>query len=171
MDMTSELPPERPPAKSDSQSDLDSTVSTEVTAAPLANARTFLLAGKAVFTLQGVNSRYTYKIVRKDASGSYLQDVYFVFLLTGPDNTSEYTYLGILDSASGQVRLTRKSTYRDDSTPVVAIRWALKHIWAERPLPTPAAILHAGRCGRCGRLLTVPESILSGFGPECAGRI
>jgi hypothetical protein len=29
-------------------------------------------------------------------------------------------------------------------------------------------VWHEGRCGRCGRKLTVPESIESGFGPECA---
>jgi len=27
------------------------------------------------------------------------------------------------------------------------------------------------RCGRCGRVLTVPESVESGFGPECIGRL
>jgi hypothetical protein len=26
---------------------------------------------------------------------------------------------------------------------------------------------HEGRCGRCGRRLTVPDSIASGYGPEC----
>ena len=26
---------------------------------------------------------------------------------------------------------------------------------------------HEGRCGRCGRKLTVPESIEAGYGPEC----
>jgi len=28
-------------------------------------------------------------------------------------------------------------------------------------------VFHEGACGRCGRTLTVPESIASGFGPEC----
>jgi hypothetical protein len=27
---------------------------------------------------------------------------------------------------------------------------------------------HEGKCGRCGRLLTVPSSIESGIGPECS---
>jgi len=139
-------------------------------ARPLQAPRAFILAGKAIFTLQGINARYTFKVQRKEASGQY-PDTWFVSLLTGPENTSDYTYLGILDSQAGNVRLTRKSSYKDDSAPVVAIRWALRRIWADKPLPAPASILHAGRCGRCGRLLTVPTSIESGFGPECIGKI
>ena len=30
---------------------------------------------------------------------------------------------------------------------------------------------HEGRCGRCGRALTVPESIDTGFGPHCAAEM
>lgn len=136
----------------------------------IATPKTFILAGKAIFTLVGVSSRYTYKVTRKDGDDRY-PETYFVSLLTGPENTSDYTYLGILNQTSGEVRLTRRSAYTDQSAPVVAIRWALGRIWADRPLPEPATILHAGRCGRCSRLLTVPESIASGFGPECLGRL
>ena len=32
-------------------------------------------------------------------------------------------------------------------------------------------IQHSGRCLRCGRKLTHPESIETGFGPECSGRV
>ena len=32
-------------------------------------------------------------------------------------------------------------------------------------------IWHEGKCGRCGRKLTVPESIACGFGPECIGMV
>ena len=32
-------------------------------------------------------------------------------------------------------------------------------------------IWHEGRCGRCGRKLTVPSSIESGIGPECASKL
>jgi hypothetical protein len=28
---------------------------------------------------------------------------------------------------------------------------------------------HRGTCARCGRTLTVPESLVNGFGPECNG--
>ena len=134
----------------------------------------YLTGGRATFTLVGRDSRYTFKVSRKEpAEGEtrYTQPVYFVALLTGPDNTADYTYLGVLDVARGLVRLTAKSRYTDTSTPVVALRWAVARLQAGQALPAPAAIYHLGRCGRCGRALTVPSSIESGFGPECSAKL
>jgi hypothetical protein len=34
-------------------------------------------------------------------------------------------------------------------------------------LPECVEIHHEGYCGKCGRPLTVPESITSGYGPVC----
>ena len=129
----------------------------------------FITAGKATFTLQGINSRYTYRITRSDPD---LQDrtVLFISLLTGSDNTADYTYLGLLDEPSGQVRLTRKSRYTVDSVPVRALGWACRRLWQGRSIE-PARLFHVGSCGRCGRALTVPASIESGFGPECSARM
>lgn len=133
----------------------------------------FVLAGKAIFTLQGASSRYTFRVNRADPKpgSQYTQQAYFVSLLTGPDNLSDYTYLGLLHWSTGEVRITRSSKYRVDSAPVLAINWAFRHIWAGRTLPAPAVFYHVGRCARCGRALTVPSSIETGFGPECAGKM
>lgn len=134
--------------------------------------KAFILGGKAIFTIAGQSTRYTFKITRKDpdVGSSYTQAVFFISLLTGPDNTADYTYIGILDVDRGQIRLTRKSTYTPDSKPVQAFNWTARRIWAGQPI-APAVFYHVGRCGRCGRALTVPASIESGFGPECAGRL
>lgn len=144
--------------------------------APLSTAdamRAFVLGGKAIFTLAGQSTRYTYRVNRSDPKpGSrYTSTAYFVSLLTGPDNLADYTYLGMLIPATGVVGLTRSSRYTQDSTPVQAINWAFRHIWAGRALPAPATFYHVGRCGRCGRALTVPSSVESGFGPECLGKL
>jgi hypothetical protein len=48
----------------------------------------------------------------------------------------------------------------------MAAAWLFGHLLERRPLPR-CTVHHEGRCGRCGRTLTVPESIESGFGPEC----
>ncbi len=133
------------------------------------DAKRFIIAGKATFTLQGLKARYTYRATVSDPDDQG-KTVVFCALLTGPDNQSDYTYLGLIDGATGAVRLTRKSRYTDGSQPVVALRWALARIWAGRPID-PARIYHEGRCGRCGRALTVPASITSGFGPECLGQL
>lgn len=137
--------------------------------------KTFILAGKAIFTIsngkQGdAAADYTYRVSHKPAKGDYPEN-YLVALLTGPDNEADYTYLGVLDPATGRIRLTAKSAYPASAKPVIALGWALGHVWAgATELPHGATIRHAGRCGKCARLLTVPESIESGLGPECSGK-
>jgi len=127
---------------------------------------TFLTAGKAIFTVDnGKGEHYTYKVSQsKDGR------VYFVSMLTGPDNSSSYTYLGLLNLENGRIRLTAKSGFGADSKPVKVVQWAVGMVWYsdEAELPPGYSIRHAGRCGRCGRLLTVPASIKCGFGPVCA---
>jgi hypothetical protein len=75
------------------------------------SARTSSLAGKAIFTLVGTSSRFTYRVTRKDpeAGSRYTQPTYFVSLLTGSNNETDYSYLGILDPVTGYVRLTKNS--------------------------------------------------------------
>lgn len=136
--------------------------------------RDFILGGKAIFTVSNpTGERYTFKVNRKDAvPGSPYGDqpTYFVKLLTGPDNGSDYTYLGIL-TPGGLVKLTRASKFSDTTKPVLVIRWAVGIVFSGQALPPGYKLHHEGHCGRCGRLLTVPESVDSGFGPECSARI
>ena len=135
----------------------------------------FLLAGNATFTIRTPDGHRTYKIVRKDATGQW-PETFFVSLLTGPQNTDDYTYLGKLDPFTGQLVPTAKSGWREKEPPfavkllnrVLARVWSFDHGAFERH---GYKLLHAGRCGRCGRMLTRPDSIASGLGPECAGLI
>ncbi len=135
--------------------------------------RTFITAGRAIFTLQGRDARYTFRVSRRGGAGGDggWPPLYFVSLLTGSDNTADYTYMGMLDATSGYLRLTHASPYTAESTPVIALRWALPIVWTGSTLPAPARLMHVGRCGRCGRALTVPESIDAGIGPECATKL
>jgi hypothetical protein len=134
-------------------------------------SKDFFIGGKAIFTVKNASGQhYTFKI-RKPRP----ETPFFVSLLTGPDNTSSYTYLGLYNPDTLTIRLTSKSKYAEDSTPVKVIRWAINKVAlanGEVPvLPEGYAIQHEGRCCRCGRRLTHPESIETGIGPECAGRI
>lgn len=126
----------------------------------------FFTAGKAIFTVSNPKGqRYTFKINKlKD------KDVYFVSLLTGPENTRDYTYLGLLLPDKAEVRLTAKSKYTEESLPVKVIRWLIKIVWKGQTVPEGYYLNHMGRCGCCGRPLTVPESIESGLGPICGNR-
>ena len=145
--------------------------------------KNFILGGKAIFTLDlneeyafsnDLKDHYTFKVNKKlNPDNERYPVTYFVSLLTGPDNTSSYTYLGLLDPSTGSIRTTAKSCASGDSLMVRLLNRTLNLVWNESTEAITTAgfdLHHEGRCGRCGRVLTVPESILSGFGPECAGK-
>lgn len=126
----------------------------------------FLTAGKATFTVANPQgTHYTFRITKKEDSP------FFVSLLTGPDNTYSYTYLGIYNPSQGKVILTKKSKFTEQSTPVKVVRWAITNVLQEQPVPNGYSIQHSGRCGHCNRKLTVPESLDTGLGPECATQL
>lgn len=138
----------------------------------------FVLAGKATFTLEvpdeyrqknDLKPHYTFRVSYKPASKQY-REAYFVSLLTGPDNTRSYSYLGMLDKESGKVRTTAKSVLDQEHLVTRLLNRALALVWLGdvKPLEEKGfGLHHEGRCGRCGRLLTTPESIERGIGPEC----
>lgn len=143
-----------------------------------AAALQFILAGNAYFTVRSAKTgvRYTFRVSLGNCQTCSKQQAcvcprrppYFVNLLTGPENTSDYSYLGMITNK--QFRLTRASKMKMDSVPVKAFCWVLEHLVGSK-LPPQTEIWHEGRCGRCGRMLTVPESIEAGLGPECAGKV
>lgn len=133
----------------------------------------FVLAGKATFTVQCPDGQhYTYRVTRKEASNGY-PETFFVSQLTGPDNESSYTYLGKLDPFTGQVSPTKATNGRESSYAFRLLNRVLVRVWCDDHAAYEQfgfSVRHAGKCGRCGRTLTVPQSIESGIGPECAKR-
>lgn len=131
----------------------------------------FILGGRAILTLVGKASRFTFKVRRADPTEQNPNPtIYFVSLFTGGSNETDYTYMGVLDPVTGEVRPTKNSKLPVTHPGFVAAQWAFPAIWKTGRLPGGEA-MHAGRCGRCARLLTDPVSIKSGFGPECRGKI
>ena len=129
------------------------------------SAARFILSGKARITLvsQRTGARFTYRI----ASPSKGADaIHFVSLLSGSDNESDYTFLGTIFGAS-TYRHGRRSSVGSDTPSARAFEWAWSHL-AKQVLPGQLEIWHEGRCGACGRVLTVPDSIENGLGPICA---
>lgn len=126
--------------------------------------RDFIKAGKAIFTLENTETgnRVTYKVNRLVREN---KDIWFVSILNGSDNYRNYKYLGTI---FGNVfRLTAKSTIGKDSMSYKAFNWLNNMFNSFKELPDNIKVHHEGRCGRCGKRLTVPSSIESGFGPEC----
>lgn len=147
-----------------------------------AKAIIFLLAGNAYFTVRSMKTgqRYTFRVsMPKPDENRFPQTwkqnwkanqapVHFVSYLSGTSNESDYTYLGMIKN--GQFMSTRKSAHLASSTVFKAFSFVFSHL-VRVQMPPQAEIWHEGRCGRCGRKLTVPESIEAGIGPECATRM
>lgn len=128
------------------------------------DVRRFILAGNATFTIVSAKTgtRFTYKIRAKVVdSGATL---HFVSVLTGSDNENDFTFLGTVFSGTN-FRHSAKSRIGSDAPSARAFAWAFNRILADNL--TDASVHHEGKCGRCGRKLTVPRSIEIGLGPEC----
>lgn len=132
-----------------------------------ATALRFILAGAATVTLRSpkTGARYTYKVEAKDANDP--SQPYFVKLLCGADNEGDFIYLGYLRDASDDLRWSKKSCREREAPSFLAFGWVLRRLREGGGLHG-VEIWHEGTCGRCGRKLTVPESIETGLGPVCA---
>lgn len=124
-------------------------------------ALAFIRGGNATITIVGKTARYTYRI-RKAKDG----DLFFVSLLTGSDNETAYSYIGCLTDVRGF--WTTAKTQNPASAPVYGFGWVMQRLRANI-MPTGMEIWHEGKCCKCNRKLTDPESIERGIGPECAG--
>jgi len=135
--------------------------------------RRFLLAGNAYFTLRSLTtgSRFTFRVSRAD--GEDAGRPWFVALLRGASNESDYSYLGTIFPAGTGFRFVhgRKSKISKDAPSARAFEWFASRLASATDFPGTFEFWHEGRCCRCGRRLTVPESIASGVGPDCAGRV
>lgn len=136
----------------------------------LAQARDFMLAGKAILTLSSTETgkHYTYRIDRADAKDKEPQpELWFVNWMPGSDVD---VYIGVLrrSKETGTIGFvsTKHSKLPSSAVQVQAIEFAVKRIMANRPHPK-LEIRHEGRCGCCNRPLTNPKSIDIGIGPEC----
>jgi len=134
------------------------------------NNMDFFSAGKACFTIRAKDLRFTYRINKVEDSWKPGKHVYFVKFLSGPDNVNSYTYLGMYNPIRHTIRLTKKSRVGEKSDVFRYLAYALA-LMALNKLPDNVEVWHEGRCGRCNRTLTVPESIERGLGPICAGQV
>jgi hypothetical protein len=140
----------------------------------------FVLAGNACFTIEvpagttkkdgtAADPHYTFLVERVPASDRF-PEAYFIKYLSGPDNTTDFLYVGKLNPTTGQVALTNKSKLPPTSFRFRLLNRVLARVWAgDQEVVEKAGygLHHEGKCGRCGRRLTVPASIKEGIGPEC----
>ena len=128
----------------------------------------FFFGGAARFTVESEKSGdwRTYRLGLSKPNPRYPNPQYMLALLAGPDNENDFVYIGIVNPDTGELRLTRNSRRTESSPDVLIFRWLMKHLFSDGLLNN-GKVHHEGKCGCCGRTLTVPESIERGIGPEC----
>ena len=142
------------------------------------HALDYVLAGRGKFTIVSVQSgtRFTYMIqsprgeARTDKppqQGRHPIPPLFVKVLT--QGSEDYVFIGFIRAS--QFKHSTKAKVSEDAPSFKAFNW-LYQMLLRGKLPTDKIeFWHEGRCGKCGRVLTVPESIERGLGPVClAGR-
>lgn len=122
------------------------------------DALKFIFAGNSTFTFLNSESgnRFTFKV--KKAKDS---DLFFLSVLTGPD---QYSYLGTI--SNGIYKHGNKSNFSAGVQSEKVFSYVLNKL-KSGSLPEFVEVWHEGKCGKCGRQLTVPSSIDNGIGPEC----
>ena len=116
-----------------------------------------VLAGNALITLQSgkTGKHFTYKIKRSKTD----DNVYFAYCLYGSDNKNDYKYVGcyFADTKIFHLVKTYKNIVTISCPPSIrAIKFLFKDLDNIHP---QLYVYHEGKCARCGRTLTTPESI------------
>lgn len=127
----------------------------------------FTFGGNATITLESLKSgkHFTFKV--KKAKKDDEKSPFFVSVLSGPDNNSSYSYVGVITSDKKNFKLTQKSKVSSDAISYKAFNFFFLQL-INGKIHSDLRVYHSGTCGRCGRKLTTPDSINRGIGPECA---
>lgn len=134
-----------------------------------AQAISFIQGGRATFTIQSAETGAHFTFTAKRAKGDDPKKPFFI--------THGGDFLGTMWEATdgtliGKVIVGRKGAMDERSVQARrALNWTLGHTIANDAIPSNVTIQHEGKCCRCNRQLTHPESLASGIGPECAKKM
>lgn len=146
------------------QATLDLAVGAESTARVRANLPGDWRDG--VYTIPTPRGHRTLRFRTQDSQSKFKPGDQLVAYLSGPNNDfthGDWTQFGHVERVRGEGRLRVWAKHRDNKS--------LDEDWltfTSLLVTDPEAIQQAVFCFRCHALLTVPESIETGFGPECA---
>jgi hypothetical protein len=130
----------------------------------------FLLGGNAVFTLlKKANSHYhTYSVEAPKVQQDSRNPVRFVSVKGGGGS---WEPIGMIFEKP-KLAYRMKANVNGDDPKVKGFKWLIdllgKEDWAS--IDKYAVVMHVGMCSKCSRMLTNPDSIAYGIGPECRSR-
>jgi hypothetical protein len=134
--------------------------------------RGFILGGKSEFVLTNTDTgnRFAYKVEKKKSDtdtagrGAYFVKYQYQY--------GHFAYAGLLIQRGESVftwNQGAKGQCSSDAQCILVLLWFLKQ--DPSSIPDNMQCLHMGKCGRCGRALTDPDSIRTGLGPECRKKV
>ncbi len=139
----------------------------------LKDALRYMLAGKSEFTMLSIKSgvRLRYKLTKKESKykGEDGASEFIYFLNTFTDGDMQYA--GVLfyndDNNTFNFGKGARGKLQPSHLNVRSILYVLNNLTKGNE-DLALKVYHSGKCGRCGRKLTTPESVLTGLGPTCS---
>jgi hypothetical protein len=129
----------------------------------------FMSAGNAEFVIEDTNcSLYReYKVTKHKYFEEGTRRWNVLLLCRDSSGDAGYAYLGFIEKGMFHHH-TLYSVYDEESDEFTFFDSCFLRVGRGRDLPENIEFYHLGRCGRCGRKLTDPESINRGLGPKCS---
>lgn len=120
-----------------------------------------------IYTLVGANGGHFTIRVQEPRAKDDRDGTRFISYLSGTDNTGDYTGFAT-QRPDGSAFIWAR--FRDNRKMAEALATLAATGTQEQKEGMFAYALASGRCARCNRVLTNPDSITTGFGPECEGK-
>ena len=126
----------------------------------------YITGGNSTFTIYSakLNKRYTYHILKDPI----MVNRYIVSVMYGNDNEDlkgSFRFLGLFYEDSMTLKVNSIGVYKQDAAQM--LDYFLSVVDNKRKWPTTCEFYPSQKCIKCGRLLTTPESITRGIGPDC----
>lgn len=131
--------------------------------------------GKYTIQNRVTGKHRTFMVKTQAADAKFAPGTRVVALLAGPDNDSDSSYQGFGFVNVDGIRVwTAKRGTPDGKKSAwehyAAMLWSLAVDAGHSEYAEKYSLLSEGRCIKCNRVLTEPESIRTGIGPICADR-
>lgn len=136
--------------------------------------RDYILQRKSIFTVESTKDpdspeRRTYMFKQQtrldDYRHEYLVNVWNIYLLYGPDNTKDYKWIGVYDQNKNIMSFNPSPKAEGYACKMIMLFMSI--LLTTDEWPETCRFYRSTRCCRCGRRLTTPESIATGYGPHC----
>ena len=102
----------------------------------------------------------TFKIKTQKDDASFAPGERIISMLTGPDNENDYQSFGFVKDNYIVLWNKKKTEFFEKVVKIL-----------EKPENFNVELNFEGRCKRCFRLLTTPDSVANGYGPECIKKV